>query len=180
MSDTSSVDAVLSQAKERERVYDWLGAVEFYRKAVGMVAKENFLKLGTIQEEIGRCLYFASMQAESREEFEERTRRDIAAYMKAEEFYENLSDEQKSGMVLRCGSICKYLESFLISDRHEANMLLTKCLEMAGKSLAIFSECGDMVQYGITYNALSFLPLTVFFRKVFFERDRRIMKKVVE
>lgn len=172
--------SLFEKAKERAKEYRWMEAAEFYEQGLNMVANEDFMKLGMVQEEIGSCLFRASMQAESREEFEEKTRQAIAAYRKAQRSYESLSTEQKDARVLRCGSICKYLESLLTSNRVEKNELLTDCLDMAGKSLAIFSESGDMVQYGITYNALSFFPLTIFFYKIMFERDRQVMRKVAE
>jgi len=180
MSRSSSLDSFLEKAKERAGKYRWVEAAQLYEQGLATVGEQDFSKLGMIQEEIGYCIYRASMQVESREEFEERTRQAIDAYKKAQGFYESLPDEQKSGRTLRCGSVCSYLESWLTSDRSKLNKLLADCLEMATKSLAIFSESGDMLQYGITYDALSFHPLTAFFRRIFYERDRQVMKEVVE
>ena len=84
MSNASSVDAFLSQAIEREKVYDWLGAAELYGKALNSVPETDFSKLGQVQERIGYAFYRASMQVESREGFEERTRQAIDAYRKAQ------------------------------------------------------------------------------------------------
>jgi len=181
VSDASSVDAFLSQAEEREKAYDWVGAAEFYQKALNQGPEADFLKLGQVQERIGYAFYRASMQVESREEFEERTRQAISAYRKAQGFYESLTDEEeKNGKTLRCGSCHSYLESWLTSNQPKVNKLLTDCLEMASKSLAIFSKSKDMLQYGITYDALSFFPLPAFFRRIFSERDRQVMKEDIE
>lgn len=180
MSRSCSLDSFLEKAKEKARKYRWIEAAQLYKQGLATVGEQDFLKLGMIQEEIGCCIYRASMQVESREEFEERTRQAIEAYRKAQKFYESLPDEQKSGRTLRCGSVCSYLESWLTSDRSKLNKLLADCLEMASKSLAIFSESGDMLQYGVTYDALSFYPLTAFFHRTFYERDRQVMKEVVE
>lgn len=175
-----SFESTAGKASQLERKHDWLEAVEFYRKALNLVPETDSLKIGEIQEKTGHAFYRASMQAESPEEFMERIQRAIEAYRKAQGFYESAPDEQKNGRILRCGSVCSFLESWLSSDRLKNNKLLTDCLEKASESLAIFSESGDKLQYGITYDALSFFPLTAFFRRIFFERDRQVMKDVAE
>lgn len=180
VSNASSLDSSLRQVKQREEAYDWLGAAESCQKALSLASEADFLKLGELQERIGYAFYRASRQVESRKEFEEITRQAISAYRKAQEFYESLRDEQKSGRTLRCGSVCSYLESWLTSDKPKLNKLLKDCLDMASESLAIFSNSKDMLQYGITYDALSFYPLTAFFRRIFYERDRQVMKEVVD
>lgn len=63
---------IMNEAKERERAYDWMNAVGFYRKALGLVAELDFLRKGEIQERIGYCFHRAAFQAESQEEFKER------------------------------------------------------------------------------------------------------------
>ena len=64
---SSCLESFFEKAKSKAHDYCWLGAAELYEQSLRMVSTEDFLKLGTIQEEIGHCLYFASMQVESRE-----------------------------------------------------------------------------------------------------------------
>ena len=66
MSKSQSVQRVLAQAKEKEKRYDWVGAVEFHKKALGQMLKQRDLwKAGEIEERIGYCFHRAAMQAES-------------------------------------------------------------------------------------------------------------------
>ncbi len=75
MSRGQSIQRLLAQAKEKEKKYDWLSAVELHKKALDQVHKQkDFLKAGDCQEGIGYCLYRAAFQAESKEEFRERMR----------------------------------------------------------------------------------------------------------
>ena len=84
MSKSQSIQRILAQAKEKEKRYEWLGAVELHKKALGQVLKQkDFLKAGDIQERIGHCLHKAGFQAENQEEFKERMQFAIEAYEKA-------------------------------------------------------------------------------------------------
>lgn len=72
MSGKSSVEAVLSRASELERVYDWIGSVELYRTALGMVSAQDVSKAGEIHERAGYGFFRAGLQADSVDEFVKR------------------------------------------------------------------------------------------------------------
>jgi hypothetical protein len=58
MPKSQSIQRVLAQAKEKEKRYDWLGAVEFHKKAlVQVLEQKGFLKAGEIEERIGYCFH---------------------------------------------------------------------------------------------------------------------------
>ena len=44
MSKSRSLELVLAQAKEEEKKYEWLSAVEFYKKALDDVLKQKDLE----------------------------------------------------------------------------------------------------------------------------------------
>jgi len=177
MSQRRSSLRVLAQAKEREKKYDWLQAVESYNEAQTSVLKQkNFQKAGEIQERIGFCFQNAAMQAESREEFREKMQYSIEAYEKASGFYETPLNNQTATRKLRCDAIVKYLGYWLTSDPSEKKKLLDECLELESEALARFSESEDPFEYGKTYNEL---PL-VFFHRAFLEKDRKTLIRVLE
>ncbi len=177
MSEHRSILRVLAQGDDKEKRYDWLGAVDFYVKAQTTLLKhENFQKAGEIQERIGFCLQNAAMQAESREEFRIRMQCSIEAYEKARGFYGMPLNKQMAAMKLRCDGIVKYLGYWLTSDPSEKKKLLDECLELESKALARFSKYEDYLEYGKTYNEF---PL-VFFQRVFLERDRKTLIRVLE
>ena len=177
MSENRSLQRVLAQAKEKEKKYDWLRAVESYDEAQTNVLKQkDFLKAGEIQERIGFCFHKAAMQAESQEKFRERIQQGVEAYKKARGFYEGLLNKQKAARRFRCMAVAKYLGYWLTSDPSEKRKLLDDCLELEGKALAGFLESGDMREYRKTYSELSL----VFFCRVFLEWDRQTLKKILE
>jgi tetratricopeptide (TPR) repeat protein/KaiC/GvpD/RAD55 family RecA-like ATPase len=116
------------------------------------------------------------MQAESHEQFRERMQCSIEAYEKAREFYGMPLNKQMAARKLRCDAIAKYLGYWLTSDPSEKRKLLDECLELEGKALARFSESEDPLEYGKTHNEL---PL-VFFHRVFLEKDRETLIRVLE
>ena len=177
MSESRSLQRIVALANEKEKKYDWVGAVEFYKKAVdNALTQKDFLKAGDIEERIGFCFHRAAMQAESHEEFKQRMRRAIEACEKAYGFYEKLADEQKAARMFRCDAVPKYLGYWLTSDPTEKRKLLDECLELEGKALASFSESGDMLEYGRTYNEFSL----VFSLRCSLEWNRQTLKGIVE
>lgn len=177
MSKGQSLQRILAQAEEKEKKYDWLDAIVFNKKALDQTLKRReFSKAGEIQERIGFCLHRAAMQAESQEEFKERMRRAVEAYKEAHGFYEKLTDEQKSARMFRCKAITKYLGYWLTPDPSEKRKLLDECLELIGKASVTFSEAGDVLEYGRTYNSLPLL----FFLRVILEWDKRTSKSIVQ
>jgi tetratricopeptide (TPR) repeat protein/KaiC/GvpD/RAD55 family RecA-like ATPase len=177
MSQRRSSLRVLAKAKESEKKYDWLQAIESYNEAQTSVLKQkSFQKAGEIQEKIGFCSQNAAMQAESREEFREKMRYSIEAYEKASGFYEMPLNNQAAARKLRCDAIAKYLGYWLTSDSSEKRKLLDECLELESEALARFSESEDYFEYGKTYNELQL----VFFHRVFLEKDRNTLIRVLE
>ena len=177
MSKGQILQCILAQAEEKEKEYDWLHAIVFYKKALDQTLKQReFSKAGEIQERIGFCLHRAAMQAESQEEFKERMRRAVKAYDEACGFYEKLTDEQKSARMFRCRAITKYLSVWLTPDPSEKRKLLDECLELIGKASVAFSEAGDVLECGRTYNSLPLL----FFLRILLEWDRQTLKSIVE
>ena len=177
MQGNRSLENALAQAKSKEKRYEWFLASQFYAKAQAKVLEqENSMTAGEIQERIGFCYKNAAMQAESREEFREKMQYSIEAYEKASGFYETLLNTQAAARKLRCDAIVKYLGYWLASDPSEKRKLLDECMELESKALARFSESEDPFEYGKTYNELPF----VFFHRVFLEKHRKTLTRVLE
>jgi len=179
MSESSDAEFFLSEAGEREKEYDWLGAAEFCEKAIELVSETDFLKTGEVHEKIGHCFHRASFQAGSQEEFRERVRRAVEAYEKAGELYEKLAGERKARS-LRSRAVAKYLGFWLTSDPSERRSSLDECLELASKAMDIFSESRDMHEYVRTYSALAPYEYSVFSLRWIPEPDRQAIEKAVE
>ena len=177
MSGDHSLESIIAEAKRKESEYDWLRASEFYVTAEAAESeKEDFRKAGEFQEKVGICFYRAAMQADSKEGFMKRLRKSVDAYEKAYGLYENVAGKQKTAKQLRCDAIMKYLGYWLTSKPSQKKKLLDECLESEGKALAAFLESGEFQEYQETYSTL----WLVFFCRVFLERDRKILKAILE
>ena len=149
------MEAILHQAERLEKEYDWLRAAYSYEKVLKLLPENDFSRKGETCERLGYAFYRAAMQAHSREEFRERMQHAIRTCEKAQGAYERLSDKHNTASLFRCKAIVKYRGYWLTSGPSEKRKLLDECLELGGKALEAFSESGNMLQYGKTYNELS-------------------------
>jgi tetratricopeptide (TPR) repeat protein len=149
------VKSILGQGMKREQNYDWLGATEYYRKALCSVPELDFHKSGQIQERIGCAFYKAGMQAENTNQFRERMREAVASYEEAKESYEMPGKEEKKPWILRCDAMVAWLNYWLLSNAPEKKKSLDECWRLTKESLKAFEKAGDMLEYGKTYNQLS-------------------------
>jgi hypothetical protein len=150
MSEAFGAEPFLGQAGERERGYDWVGAVGSYKKALGLLSETDFLRMGQIQERVGCAFYRAAMQAGSVEQFGERMREAVANYEKAKEFYERLGEIGKTAKMLRCDALIAYLGHWLATEASEKKRLLDECWRMGKEALKAYEEAGDQLGYGKT------------------------------
>ncbi len=176
MSSRGSFEEFQGEAAALERKYEWLEAADVYDRALGMVDEGDFFRGGKIQERIGYCLQRAAFQAESREEFVERLGRSVEAYEKACGFYEKLVGKENEARVLRCRAIVRYLEHWIASDTAEKRRLLDECLELEENALNGFWGTGNKIEYGRTFNELSFASWI----RYELEWDRQLRKELIE
>ena len=102
MSEASGVEVILARARAQEREYDWLGATESYKSALGLVPEQNFSAKGDIYERLGYAFHRAAMQAESVDDFRDRMFQAVGSYEKAKEAYEGLGKPGKTPRTLHC------------------------------------------------------------------------------
>ena len=142
---------ILDKAKEREREYDWMSAVDLYQKALDSVAELDFSRSGEIQERIGYCLYRGAFQAETQEEFKSRMLEAVEAYEKAAEVYERV-EHAKS---LHCKAMALYANSWIHVDASREKEVLDECGRLMKETIKAFEEAGDRLGYGKACNDLS-------------------------
>ncbi|MGA3192617.1 MAG: hypothetical protein ABSD73_08935 [Candidatus Bathyarchaeia archaeon] len=180
MLDASSAEAVLVQAKEQEKEYDWLGAAESYKKASGLFSKQDTFSIGDTYERMGHASYKAAMQAESVNEFKERIREAIANHNRAKEFYDSSNNVEKAPRMLRCEAMVALMGDWLATEASEKKKLLDDCWRMTKAALEAFEAAEASWDYGKTYNQLSSGPIFEFTLESDFQARVRIMKETVE
>jgi len=66
----NTLEPLLNNAKDREKKYEWLQAVEYYEKASSISLKDKeFVKAAQFQEGLGYCCFRAALQADIAEDF---------------------------------------------------------------------------------------------------------------
>jgi len=175
-----STEVILSQAKEKEREYDWLGAAESYSKALGLMSEQGFLKIDEIYEQLGYAFYRAGMQVENVTEFRGRMSQSVAHYEKAKESFEKTSDIGKTPRILRCDAMIAYVGYWLASEVPEKRRLLEDCWRLAKECLKAFNDAGDAFEYGKTYNQLSTSVVFGFCLERDFQAREKLMREAVE
>ena len=150
MSDVSDVDVILSQAEEREKGYDWVGALELYRTALSKVPAQNESKIAEIQELMGYGFFRAALQADSVEEFKKLMQASFESYGKAVGFFEKV--EPARG--LYCKAMARYSNFWLVEDPSKKKESLNDCCELLKEALRSFDAAGNTISYGKAFHRL--------------------------
>jgi hypothetical protein len=180
MSDASGVEAALIQAGEKEKEYDWLGAVEIYENCLASVSQEDVSRLGEIHERLGYALSRSAMQADSADEFRGRMHRAGLNYEKAREAYLRSSGHGRDPKAVRCDAMKAYVDHWLVTQASEKKKFLSECWTLAKESLKGFEEAAEPLEYGKTHNQLSSSTIFIFTREWDFRSREKIMLEAVE
>jgi len=176
MSGSSDVEVFLSQAEEKEGKYDWLGASEFYRKALNLVSETDSLKMGEVQERIGYCFYRAAFQAETRENFKSRIESAVGAYEKAAELFDNVEGLEKLAKTSHSKAIVLYVNSRLAADLPAKKKQLDEGWRLEREALKVYEKAADHMNAGKTCNNLMILLID----RLDIEWDAESREKIIE
>jgi tetratricopeptide (TPR) repeat protein len=177
---SASVDEIIGEATKLEKEYEWLQASQLYEQALSMVDGEDYFRKGETQEKKGHSLHRAAFQAKNRKEFLNRMSRAVEVYEDAHGSYERMADEKKEAWIFRTKALTKYLGFWIASDPSEKVALLDECLELERKALTSFSNMGEMLEYGRTYNKFSLVFWHRCHRSTLEERFTQAEKKIWE
>ena len=179
MSEAPNLQADLSDADEKEKGYDWLGAAKSYNKAIRLASEHDSRRIGEIYERLGYAAYRAAFQAESNEEFKQRMRQAVVSYEKAKELFQKLDEPTKTGRMFRCDAMVAYVGYWLATEVSEKKRLLNECWRTAKDALKTFDMANDGLEYGRTYNQLSAsIDLGLFFEQNCQAREKTVGEAV--
>jgi tetratricopeptide (TPR) repeat protein len=174
------VEEILHQAERLEKKYDWSGAAESYEKALNLLPKDDFSKMGEIEERLGYAFCRFAFQAESKDEFRERLRQSTVAYEKAIEFYGKLNELVKTARISRCNALIAYTGYWLAPETQEKKKKIDECWRLTKDALAAFKEASEGWKYGKTHNQLSSSVVFAFCLDWNFQAREKMMREAVE
>jgi KaiC/GvpD/RAD55 family RecA-like ATPase/tetratricopeptide (TPR) repeat protein len=141
---------ILAQATEKEKKYDWSGAIDFYEEALtSELRKKDFNAASEIQEKIWHCLYLTPFQAESRREFRKQLQVAIESFKKTPQSLRK--NERKIGYhpkLPQSRARIAYLRHFLSTQPNARKKLLDTCLKSMREVLTTYDKAGDRLGFG--------------------------------
>jgi len=187
MSDALDIEAILRQAKEKEREYEWLGAIDSFKKALGSEGTHAYEQALQVEsrtlsvaaetwERIGFCYSRASTQVEDLEEFKKLRQLAVEAYRSAAKLFEKEDSLKNQGKSAQCNAIAEYVLSWLASSPSEKKEMLDECLKFGKKSLEAYENADDELNYGKMSNDL----LLCLLERLYVASDWREMKNFAQ
>ena len=174
------MDTELKSAKIREEAYDWLGAVEHYKRALGSLNEQDLLERGSINERIGCALYRAAMQAMTTEDFEKRMRLAAEAYREASLSYSHSTDERKKPRMFRSDAMIAFAGYWLEAASSEKKKQIDLCWRLAEQAMVGFEASGEVLEFGKTFNQLVDSAFFGFFLDWEFKSREKIITSAME
>jgi len=178
LSEESPVEEILHQAERLEKEYDWLGAVESYKKALKLLPENDFSRNAETYERLGYAFYRSAFQAENKDEFRQRLRQSTVDYDEAKESYQKLNDPAKTGRALRCDAMNAYMGYWLAPEAPEKKKLLDECWRFTQEALRASKASGKAKEYGETFNQLSASALLLFCYEWDYQARKNVIKEV--
>ncbi len=147
---------LLAEGKKQEKKYNWITALEPYKKALIVELERNdFYEGAKIYERIGFCYHRAAMQAKNLREFKNRMLQAINAYIQASELLEKVEDPKKQAEICHCKAITTYVNSLLKPDFASRKRSLDECLKLEKEALKFYKRTSDHLSLGKTCSELS-------------------------
>ncbi len=171
----------MKKAKEKERDYEWLQAVEPYGKASRLLLDENNLSnAAELQELMGFCFYRAAFQAQTSTEFRRLLKRAIQAYEMESEILEKAKEENGLAKIDHAHALVAYMRSHLETNFSKKKELANKWWLLEKQVLKTYEASGDLHSAGrICNNIIEWSIYDRFlFIDNFFERER-IFKEAI-
>ena len=152
----SSLESILDKARELEKKYEWLQAIEYYKKGSSLVLERNELaKIAELQEKIGFCFFRGAFQAESNTDFRSRMKLGARAYEEAVILHEKPQEEERSAQINHAKAMVKFMNFWLAIVPSKMKELVEDWRKFEIEALKAYKKSGDRLGIGITYTNLA-------------------------
>jgi hypothetical protein len=150
--DSDSLEVTLKLAEEWEHKYDWIRAVDCYKRLPCLGPQGQIAD--TRRELLAYAVQRSCFQARTPEEFTHLINGTIAEYQHARDAYTKTSGLEDA-WTIRCSATVAYLSYWLASRPDEKRKLLAETWELAKKCMNAFEAAGIPIEYARTYHRLS-------------------------
>lgn len=144
------VEKILHEARQKEAVFDWLGAANDYQRALDLGLKGDPPGMADTHERQAYALFRSAFQAEAVHEFRERVVKAADTYRTAMGVYGRLGEAAQAKSV-KCGAMVAYLGFWLADGAANKRRLTEEAWRLTKEALKAFRADGDSLGYGGTY-----------------------------
>ena len=177
--DKTSLEPLLEKAKELEKRYAWLDAIDFYEQASSLVS-EGVLSAAELRKRIGFCFFKAALQADTNDIFRDRTGLAVKAYKETVELVSNVEKNGECAKISHAKALVAYVSSWLERDRIKKSKLLNEWWRLENEALEEYEKVGDLINIGKTCNnLLQFSTESRFWLPTDFQDIKRMMDEIL-
>jgi tetratricopeptide (TPR) repeat protein/KaiC/GvpD/RAD55 family RecA-like ATPase len=151
--DKISLETLLEKAKELEKRYEWLDAIDSYEQASSLVS-EGILTAAELRERIGFCFFKAALQADTNDVFRDRMGLAVKAYKETVELVLNVEKNGECAKISHVKALVAYVSSWLERDRMKKGKLLNEWWRLENEVSEEYEKDGDLINIGKTCNSL--------------------------
>jgi tetratricopeptide (TPR) repeat protein len=173
-------ERTLSQARKKEKDYEWVEAAASYSRVLDQLLKlEDVSTAGAVEERIGFCLLKAAMQKGTSDEFKSCMLLSADHYKRAEKLYTESKEDTAKPRVLRCGAMRDYIAHWLAKSVEEQKKPLSRCRGLLRQALEAFMQKGDVLEYCSTFHLFSSSTLFAFFLEWDFQLRKKMFQEAI-
>jgi len=159
---TDILEHLLEKAKELEKKYEWLQAIDVYKRILDFASKENNLtKLAEFEERIGFCYFISAFQAQSNKEFKKRLTDAILSIEKTINILHQNKDRNQRNQIDNLLAKIAYANSwfeikalkkvFFLEKWWILKSNVLKSYEQADDQFRVAKTCNDMIEESFDY-----------------------------
>jgi predicted amidohydrolase/tetratricopeptide (TPR) repeat protein len=137
----NSEDSLLKKAREAEKNYKWIEAVDLYEKAIKFYLDENLIeKAANHYKNLGYAHFRGADIVETPEDYLKQLRCAIKAYKESSKFYKQLG---KRSIEFECKAEVYYINGFLATSDLESQKTFLQAIKLFREASEIYSKESD-------------------------------------
>ena len=139
------MESLLKKGKDLEKKYEWLHAIEIYKKTRNTFAKtQEHFRSAEIEAKIGYCYYRAALQAETLSQNRDRLELAIQSYKIAIDSIKKMNNNHNIIKLNQNAAWILYLRSWIEYDYRKKQTLLDEWWDLELKTIKMLKKNGDI------------------------------------